>query len=92
MTITLAGTTTLCKAWSFTEGFEPSVATQMGLEPEAPVKNRKKWSVLFDKPDSPVLSTQMIVRGAMSIQRGSISFGQAMSRWKIGKNHGNPMG
>jgi hypothetical protein len=37
--------------------------TEIRHEPEAPVQNRKNWTVRFGKPDGPVLSIPIAVSG-----------------------------
>jgi hypothetical protein len=67
------------------------VAIRIRQVPEALVQNRKNRTVWFGKPDGPVLSIPMAVRGTAGTRRGSFS-GQATSGRKIGKNHDNPRG
>jgi hypothetical protein len=59
------------------------VATRIGQEPEVPAQNRKNWIVQFGKPDGPILSISMAVRGTVGTRRGSFSSGHATSGWKI---------
>jgi hypothetical protein len=61
-------------------------------EARSPCSKQENRTVWFGKPDGPVLSISMAVRGAADTQRGSFTSDQAMSGRKIGKNHGNPRG
>jgi hypothetical protein len=70
----------------------PTVATRIGQKPETPAQNKKNWTIRFSKPDGPILSILMAVRGAVGTQRGRFSSDQATSGRKIGKNHGNLRG
>jgi hypothetical protein len=68
------------------------VVTQIEQEPKAHAQNCRNQTLRFGKPDGPISSILMTVKGTIGTRRWSFSFDQATSGRRIDKNHGNPMG
>jgi hypothetical protein len=68
------------------------VATWIGQELEDPGLSCGNQTIWFAKSDGPILSIPTTVRDTVGTRWWSFSSSQAMSGWRIGKNHNKSKG